>query len=262
MLNHNKHVLCEKPLTLHLKDTRELFELAKKKQRFLMEVRIRPGFRASCPTWTWYFGQYYKIIVRFVKVIWILFLQAVWTRCFPAYQQLRQEIVNKTIGDPTLVIASVGVNFPEAPGLLCQRDLGGGVLVNVSCYALQLASLVFQNRKPVAVKACSTLNTDGNEKPANCHSCHTKLKYSYCLLLLVKFRELILHARASYLGVRCLGVDETTAIILQYDDGAMASFLVSICTDLDSSARIIGSEGNIEVSFNLMRISDWILILN
>lgn len=38
MLNHGKHVVCEKPLTLHLKDTVELFDLAKKKGRLLMEV--------------------------------------------------------------------------------------------------------------------------------------------------------------------------------------------------------------------------------
>ena len=37
-LNHGKHVLCEKPLTINLKDTKELFELAKAKGLFIMEV--------------------------------------------------------------------------------------------------------------------------------------------------------------------------------------------------------------------------------
>ncbi|GAU92953.1 hypothetical protein RvY_04963 [Ramazzottius varieornatus] len=164
MLNHDKHVVCEKPLTLHLKDTVELFNLAKKKGRLLME--------------------------------------AIWSRCFPAYQQLKQEVTNRTIGDPYLVIANFGMNFPEAPGL-SQRALGGGVLVNVGCYALQLANLVFQNEKPVAVRACATLNSDG--------------------------------------------VDETTVITLQYSDGALANFIISVTVELASSARIIGSEGDIEI---------------
>ena len=37
-LNHGKHVLCEKPMTMNLKDTKELFELAKAKGLFIMEV--------------------------------------------------------------------------------------------------------------------------------------------------------------------------------------------------------------------------------
>ena len=40
-LNHGKHVLCEKPMTMNLKDTKELFELAKEKGLFIMEVGYR-----------------------------------------------------------------------------------------------------------------------------------------------------------------------------------------------------------------------------
>lgn len=38
-LYHGKHVLCEKPMTMNLKDTKELFDLAKAKGLFIMEVR-------------------------------------------------------------------------------------------------------------------------------------------------------------------------------------------------------------------------------
>ena len=37
-LHHGKHVLCEKPMTMNLKDTKELFDLAKAKGLFIMEV--------------------------------------------------------------------------------------------------------------------------------------------------------------------------------------------------------------------------------
>ena len=40
-LSHGKHVLCEKPFTLNLKDTKELFDLAKIKGLFIMEVSHR-----------------------------------------------------------------------------------------------------------------------------------------------------------------------------------------------------------------------------
>ena len=40
-LNHGKHVLCEKPMTMNFKDTKELLELAKSKGLFIMEVSRR-----------------------------------------------------------------------------------------------------------------------------------------------------------------------------------------------------------------------------
>ena len=43
-LEHGKHVLCEKPLTLNLKDAKQVLESAKKKNLFCMEVRIIPCF--------------------------------------------------------------------------------------------------------------------------------------------------------------------------------------------------------------------------
>jgi dihydrodiol dehydrogenase / D-xylose 1-dehydrogenase (NADP) len=71
MLNNGKHVLCEKPLTLNLKQTKELINLAKEKELFLME--------------------------------------AVWSRCFPAYEALRRELEAGTLGDVLQVIVSFGV---------------------------------------------------------------------------------------------------------------------------------------------------------
>ena len=39
MINAGKHVLCEKPMTMNLRQTTELIQLAKEKKVFLMEVR-------------------------------------------------------------------------------------------------------------------------------------------------------------------------------------------------------------------------------
>lgn len=75
MLEHGKHVLCEKPLTLNEKQTTELITLAEDKQLFLME--------------------------------------AVWSRCFPAYEELKKLINSGTIGEVLHVKASFGRKFPH-----------------------------------------------------------------------------------------------------------------------------------------------------
>ena len=75
MLKHGKHVLCEKPLTMNLKQTTELINYAKSKNLFLME--------------------------------------AVWSRCFPVYDTVRKEIASGNIGDIHQVIVSFGFQMPD-----------------------------------------------------------------------------------------------------------------------------------------------------
>jgi len=71
MLDNGKHVLCEKPLTVNLKQTKELINYAKEKKLFLME--------------------------------------AIWSRCFPAYEAVKKELEAGTLGEVVQVIASFGV---------------------------------------------------------------------------------------------------------------------------------------------------------
>lgn len=71
MLDNGKHILCEKPLTVNLKQTRELINYAKEKKLFLME--------------------------------------AVWSRCFPAYEAVKKEIEAGTLGEVVQLINNFGV---------------------------------------------------------------------------------------------------------------------------------------------------------
>ena len=75
MLEHGKHVICEKPLTMNEKQTRALVDVAKNKKKFLME--------------------------------------AVWSRCFPAYEQLRKLLDAGTIGDVLQVNADFGFDLTQ-----------------------------------------------------------------------------------------------------------------------------------------------------
>lgn len=72
MLEHGKHVLCEKPLCINEKQVHKLVTYAARKKLFLME--------------------------------------AVWSRFFPAYQYLRNQIKNGMLGDIQTV--DVGFGFP------------------------------------------------------------------------------------------------------------------------------------------------------
>lgn len=79
MLNHGKHVLCEKPLTMNLKQTTELINLAKEKKLFLME--------------------------------------GIWSRCFPIYEILKKEIESGSIGKIYQVLVSFGFKMPDVERL-------------------------------------------------------------------------------------------------------------------------------------------------
>lgn len=61
MLENGKHVLCEKPFTMNEKQTRKLMEIAKARKLFIME--------------------------------------AIWSRCFPVYRELRRVIEAGDIGE-------------------------------------------------------------------------------------------------------------------------------------------------------------------
>lgn len=70
MLEHGKHVLVEKSLCMNEKQAQQLITYAQQKKLFLME--------------------------------------AIWSRCFPSYQYIRNQIKNGMLGDITMVEAEIG----------------------------------------------------------------------------------------------------------------------------------------------------------
>ncbi|XP_001607561.1 trans-1,2-dihydrobenzene-1,2-diol dehydrogenase [Nasonia vitripennis] len=123
MLNAGKHVLCEKPLTMNAKQTRELIELAESKKLFLME--------------------------------------GIWSRCFPAYDTLRRELANKSIGEVKQLTVGFGFAGLSEIERLNSKELGGGTILDLGVYVIQLASLVFEHDKPTAIRAVGHVNKEG-----------------------------------------------------------------------------------------------------
>lgn len=122
MLNHGKHVLCEKPLTMNLKQTTELLNLAKSKNLFLME--------------------------------------AIWSRCFPAYDGIKTMIDSGSIGDIHQVIVSFGFRLTDVPRVNVKK-LGGGTILDLGIYGIQFACFIFNHEWPEKVVTSGFLNDDG-----------------------------------------------------------------------------------------------------
>lgn len=124
MLNSGKHVLCEKPLAMNVKETKELVELARSKKLFFME--------------------------------------ALWTRFVPAYVKLREELAAKSIGDIRSVNVQFGVVITS--DRVFKKELGGGATLDIGVYAIQFASLAFGGERPIKVLAGGHLNDHGTDE--------------------------------------------------------------------------------------------------
>ncbi|MCG5213286.1 Gfo/Idh/MocA family protein [Streptosporangium sp. KLBMP 9127] len=104
-LEAGKHVLCEKPFALDAGQARRMAEQARARGLFLME--------------------------------------AIWSRFLPAYRMLAEAMASGRIGEPLLVEADFGMRWPVQPQhRLFNPALGGGALLDLGIYPVQLCSLV------------------------------------------------------------------------------------------------------------------------
>ncbi|KAL4220378.1 hypothetical protein ACF0H5_020783 [Mactra antiquata] len=117
MLEAGKHVLCEKPMGMNYKQAKQVLQVAKDKQK--------------------------------------LFIEGVWARWFPIYDQIRQELSNGTLGDIKLVQANFCI--PNA-GVerIKNLDMGGGGILDIGIYVVQFACLVY-GEMPESITAVGTL---------------------------------------------------------------------------------------------------------
>jgi predicted dehydrogenase len=105
LLEAGKHVLCEKPFALNAPQARRMVESARRRGLFLME--------------------------------------AIWSRFLPAYKVLVDVIGEGRIGNPMLVEADFGFRVPVQPEHRhFNRELGGGALLDLGIYPVQLCTLV------------------------------------------------------------------------------------------------------------------------
>ncbi|XP_044845020.1 trans-1,2-dihydrobenzene-1,2-diol dehydrogenase-like [Mauremys mutica] len=121
-LGAGKPVLLEKPLGMNAAEVRELAQLARSRGVFLME--------------------------------------AFWTRFFPISEQIRRLLAQGALGEVQLISATVGHPMENIPRLV-QKKLGGGAILDIGCYCVQLASMVFGGQRPESVLASGFLHPSG-----------------------------------------------------------------------------------------------------
>jgi len=127
-LASGKAVLCEKPFTVNAREAAEAVAVARSEGRFLME--------------------------------------AMWTRFLPAVAQARAWVEEGRIGEPRLVRADFGFRAdPNPEGRLFAPALGGGGLLDVGCYVVSFASMVF-GTAPERVTGLANLGETGVDEQA------------------------------------------------------------------------------------------------
>lgn len=116
-----KHVLCEKPMTLDLASSAQLVAAAREHSLFLME--------------------------------------AMWMRCNPAILRIRELIAEGALGDIVSLHADFGLQGPFDPThRLRDPKLGGGALLDLGVYPLNLAHLLLGN--PASVQSWARLTPE------------------------------------------------------------------------------------------------------
>ncbi len=121
-LQHQKAVLCEKPLGMHLHQVQEMIACAKKNNVFLME--------------------------------------ALWTYFLPHYIYVLKLIESKEMGAIKSLKADFGFKAPPVlEGRLFNKKLGGGSLLDIGIYPL-FASLSILGY-PKTINASATIGTTG-----------------------------------------------------------------------------------------------------
>jgi predicted dehydrogenase len=119
-LENGKHVLCEKPFTVNAAQTKDLIELARRKNLFMME--------------------------------------GLWTRFLPATLKLQQLLSEGAIGEIRTVFANFYLaRYFEPEHRLRNKALAGGALLDLGIYPINMASIVF-GRQPLKID--SVVNMD------------------------------------------------------------------------------------------------------
>ncbi|XP_030557045.1 trans-1,2-dihydrobenzene-1,2-diol dehydrogenase [Drosophila novamexicana] len=121
MLNHGKHVLCEKPLAMNKKQVEGILAAAKANKRFFME--------------------------------------AVWSRFFPSYEHVRQLIQTGALGEVKEVEVNFGFPLSNVDRLQ-KRELGGGVVYDLGIYTIQVSQWAFQE-PPQKIESTGQTNAEG-----------------------------------------------------------------------------------------------------
>lgn len=121
-LNGGKNVLCEKPMTMTLKEQEEVFKVAKEKNLFFME--------------------------------------GLWTRFFPTINKIKQDVANNQIGELKFLSSNLMLNEMDLIRAT-SKELGGGCILDLGVYPIQFACMMFNHEVPTKITCTGHLMDTG-----------------------------------------------------------------------------------------------------
>lgn len=88
-------------------------------------------------------------------------MEALWSRFLPAYRFIVEQLRLGTIGQVYSVDASFGFANLADVNRLSQKALGGGTILDLGIYTVNLIQLAFNNETPEKIVAVGQVNEDG-----------------------------------------------------------------------------------------------------
>lgn len=126
LMHAGKHVLCEKPMAMNLKQAKQVLEVAKRNNVF--------------------------------------FLEGIWSQFFPIYGQIRHELSERSVGKVKLLRAEFCKPSSHVDRLT-KLELGGGGCLDRGIYVISLACMVF-GEIPESITAVGNLLSTGVDENA------------------------------------------------------------------------------------------------
>ncbi|XP_070627535.1 trans-1,2-dihydrobenzene-1,2-diol dehydrogenase isoform X4 [Bos indicus] len=195
----------------------------------------------------------------------LFFMEAIWTRFFPAVEALRSVLAQGTLGDLRVVRAEFGKNLTHVHRATDWAQAGGGLL-DLGIYCLQFISMVFGGQKPEKISAVGRRHETGKEywsglplpssgdlpgpgiepvSPAMAEfqveqqeggpqHANTFQTFASTIFATVPWPNISSDFR---------GVDDTVTVILQYPGGVHGSFTCSISAQLSNTVSVSGTKG-------------------
>ncbi|GAB1292077.1 Trans-1,2-dihydrobenzene-1,2-diol dehydrogenase [Apodemus speciosus] len=148
-----KAVLCEKPMGVNAADVREMVAKARSQGVFLMEGESSLDTGSEFSTGS---KDIWKARDKYIQATF----QAIWSRCFPAMETLREVLVQGTIGDLRMARAEMGFDLRSIPRATDWNQAGGGLL-DLGIYCVQFLSMVFGAQKPEKISAVGRIYETG-----------------------------------------------------------------------------------------------------
>ena len=95
-------------------------------------------------------------------------MQALWTRCFPLWRNLLDDIKSNKFGEPNVLFSLFGIRNLLKRDRISNPLLGGGPLMDIGVYTLNACDMVFGGYKLKELKASGHLEPSTGVDRAVC----------------------------------------------------------------------------------------------